>query len=390
MIPNLSWTRRTFVSTLSLTGAAAMAGQVRSLDLPTHDTCPARAPFLAFVGFPGGAIEHRHTIESYRVKDGTWTAINSLFAESPRSLALHPQLPILYVAHSTAIHHNLPRGSVSSYAIDDATGSLSHLSRQPLALSATYPSHLAVSPDGRTLLASATGGGAYNFFTLGPDGAILSNPYALKQTGSGPHPLQRAARPHTALFQKASSSSYATDLGADRLNQIAFEDAVPIVRSRLSFVPGCGPAHLVLHPSGELLLVANRFRPAISVVPVDATSGDLRSPFEHYPLGTYLAGPIALGNAGDRVYATGIQRNGRTIVSVFALAHRVGKLRLIQQTPIDAIAAPEQLLRHDNELLFVGAAGVVSLSIARRTGLLGEPKVALLKGGAASLAVRTT
>jgi hypothetical protein len=84
-----------------------------------------------------------------------------------------------------------------------------------------------------------------------------------------------------------------------------------------------------------------------------------------------------------------MQRSGRTIVSVFAIAHQTGKLRLAQQTAIDAVADPQQLLRHADELLLVDEGGVDSLSIHPRTGLLGEPKVAVSKRGATSLAVRT-
>jgi 6-phosphogluconolactonase (cycloisomerase 2 family) len=203
------------------------------------------------------------------------------------------------------------------------------------------------------------------------------------------HVLQSRARPHSVLFQSTYDSAYATDLGADRLNQIALNNAVPTVESRLSFAPGSGPSHIVLHPSGRLLFVVNRLRPGITVVAIDAASGALQSASATYPVDAECAGPIALSATGDRIYIASVQRTGETILSAFAFAQNIGKPRLIQRTSVPRITAPEQLMRHDNQLLLVGAGGVVSVPIERRSGLLGVPIVAVLEPDAVSLALRT-
>jgi 6-phosphogluconolactonase len=239
------------------------------------------------------------------------------------------------------------------------------------------------------LLVSATAGGAYKLFSLRRDGTISPSPYPLKQAGSGPHSLQSSARPHSALFQSTCDSAYATDFGTDRLNQIALNGTVPTVQSRLSFAPGSGPAHIALHPSGRLLLVVNQLRSEITVVAIDAVSGALQSAIATYPLDAEHAGPIALSAAGDRIYVASVQRSGETILSAVAFAQNVGEVCLIQQTSVPRITVPEELMRHGNQLLLVGAGGVVSLPLEPRSGLLGVPTVAVLKPDAVSLAVRT-
>jgi 6-phosphogluconolactonase len=323
------------------------------------------------------------------VEAGRWITTDApMQCESLRSLALHPKLTVLYAAHSTALDGGLPRGSVSAIAFDPASGVLRLLGRQALSLSATRPEHLAVSPDGRTLLVSASGGGAYNFFSLAADGAILATPYALKQTGCGPHPLQGTACPHVAVFHSRGSAAYGSDLGADRINHIAFNRDLPTVRSRVSLAPGGGPAYVVLHPSDELLVVTNRLRPALTVIPIDINSGNLLSPVEHIAVDAELGGPLAMSRSGDRVYMANTRCSGESVVSVFRLARSAGRLRLLQQTPVPRFLNAEQLLRVGDQLLLVGAGGVVSLPLDLGTGLVGEPMVALKEPGAVSVAVR--
>jgi 6-phosphogluconolactonase len=385
-----AWNRRTFVSALGLTVAAAAAPAIGEGQLPLARKRPGAGPsFLAFTGFSAPGDRGMDRIECHRVEAGKWiTAGAPMQCESLSALALHPKLTVLYAAHSTALHGGLPRGSVSAIAFDLASGVLRLMSRQGLSLSATRPEHLAVSPDGRTLLVSASGGGAYNFFSLAADGAILATPYALKQTGCGPHPLQGAACPHAAVFHSEGSAAYASDLGADRINHIAFDSDLPTVRSRVSLAPGSGPAYVVRHPSEELLVVASRLRPALTVIPIDTDSGNLLSPVEQLAVDAELGGPLAMSRSGDRVYMASMQRSGESVVSVFRLSRSAGRLRLLQQTPVPRFLNVEQLLRVDDQLLLVGAGGVVSLPLDVGTGLVGEPMMALKEPGAASVAVR--
>jgi 6-phosphogluconolactonase len=390
MSSQLTWNRRTFVSALGLTVAAAAAPAIGEGRRPqSQEPSGTGQSILAFTAFSSPGDRSVDRIESYRVGGGKWsTAGAPVPCESVSSLALHPKLAVLYVAHSTALHGGLPRGSVSAIGFDSASGDLQLLSRQALSLSATNPKHLAVSPDGRILLVSASGGGAYNFFSLAADGIVLATPDALKQTGSGPHPLQAAASPHSAVFHRSGSAAYATDLGSDRISHIAFDRDLPSIRSRVSFVPGSGPAHVVHHPSGELLVVTSRLRPGLTVIPIDAKSGNLLSPIGHFAVDAELGGPLAMSDSGDHVYLASIAHSGDSTVSVFRLARSTGRLRLVQQTPIPKFLNPEQLTRVDDQLLLVGTGGVVSLTLDKGTGLIAGSMVALKEPSAVSVAIR--
>jgi 6-phosphogluconolactonase len=390
MSSQLTWNRRTFVSALGLTVAATAAPAIGEGRRPqSQEPSGASQSFLAFTAFSASGDPNIDRIESHRVEGGEWSTVSApMPCESVSSLALHPKLAVLYATHSTMLHGGLPRGSVSAIAFDSASGDLKLLSRQALSLSATRPKHLAVSPDGRMLLVSASGGGAYNFFSLAADGKVLATPDALKQTGSGPHPLQAAASPHSAVFHRSGLAAYATDLGSDRISHIAFDRDRPSIRSRVSFVPGSGPAHVVRHPSDELLVVASRLRPGLTVIPIDAESGNLLSPIGHLAVDAELGGPLAMSHSGDHVYLASIPHSGKSTISVFRLARSTGRLRLVQQTPIPNFLNPEQLTRVDDQLLLVGAGGVVSLPLDKGTGLIGDSMVALKEPSAVSVAIR--
>ena len=369
MSPTPTWTRRNFVSTLGLTGAAAALEPHLSASLTPAARPTKVAPHLAFVGHSSKDGESH--IQTYRVENNIWHPVEQhrLPAKAPHALATHPKLAVLYVAHSVETHGNLPRGGVSAYAIK-ADGRHTLLSREPLALSATNPNHLAISPDGKTLLATSSSGGSYNFFSLTSDGCIQPTPYPLKQTGSGPHPLQATARPHSAAFAR-SGAAYATDFGADRLNHIAINNGVPTIASRLSFDPGSGPAHIAIHPSGKFLMVASILRPKLTIVPIDAASGQLETPTNHVAIDAPSVGPIAFSPEGGRFHTITNAKDGCLNLSTFRFSRATASLKLIRRAEHVTTAEPAQMTLAGGQLHLASRSGVYNLD-ARTGATLGE------------------
>jgi len=365
--PNLRWSRRTFIATAGLTAVDSMMTPLCTAEPRAKPVAQRSAPFIAYVGFApqGGSASDR--IESYRVDDGTWTNIGEPFAhQAPRSLALHPELPILYAVHSNAQYLHLPRGSVSAYSIGPA-GSLALANREPLSLSATYPEYFSISPDGRAMLVSSAGGGSYNLFSVAAGGTLLPTPYPLKQTGAGPHPLQSRAHPHAVLFHPSGVAAYTSDLGADRVTQMTLANRTLTIASRVSFAPGSGPAHLALHPSGNCIVVSSQLRPALTVLPLNRQSGKLDMPTQQMEVDAETSGPVAINRTGDRVYATASRGSGEISVSTYALSCATGRLRPMARMHLSELGNVEQIALVDDQLLLAGAKGIASLPIDRRS-----------------------
>jgi 6-phosphogluconolactonase len=388
MSPNRLWSRREFVAAAGLAGLGTAAG-ARGGE-PGNEPGPHRArPLLVFAGFelPGDAASER--IVSYLVDGERWTPLRlEAKARRPRALALHPKLPILYAAHCNAEHRNLPRGSVSTFQIDAASGALSLLGREPLSLSATRPEHLAVAHDGSALLVSAGGGGAYNFFSLSQDGTVSPVPYALKQTGSGPRESQARSRPAAVLFHAGRVAAYGCDPGADRLSHFSLRDGEPALSGRVCFPPGSGPAHVAIHPSGKLFVVGSELRPALAVVPIDEGSGDVRSPVQTLEIDAEQAGALAFNGRGDRVYLAARGHRGESLVMVHGVSPATHRLRQMMVVRVPGLGQVERIAAAGSQLLLAGAGGIASLPIDRRSGLLGQPSLAVRRPGAVSLAVR--
>ncbi len=359
MSPN--WSRRTFVSNLALSAAVPM----RVFGLGQGGA----KPYLAFMGRAFPSQPHLDRVEMFRVEGGCWSPLHcSVTALNPRALAMHPRMPVLYVAHATAEHGNLPRGSVSAFALDVHAGSLSLLSHQPLALSATHPNRLTLSPDGRQLIVAASTGGAWNIFHLDSDGVIQPVPSAIKLTGTGPHALQRASWPHTAVFHPGAPYAYATDFGSDHIDTIALAEPSPVFASRLRVAPGSGPAHLVLHPSGSLLVAVSNLRPALTVFRIGNNGDVVPEPVDHCVADAEVTGPLACNRSGDVLYFIRQDRSGDAVLSVFALSASTGRLRELQRIALAGKPLPAQLIALDDELLLLSEEGVDTVSLDRHSG----------------------
>ncbi len=408
---NPTWNRRTFLTTLGLTTAATTLPAVTRPDAPPAPAPAPARPAFAFVSMLNAHQGGVRTINTYRLEGSTWTEVLYPFDTFyPNALAAHPTLPVLYTASrpQSGPGGDARRGLATAISIDDPSFLsvektfersrhwLNQISRQPLALATTRPRHIAVSPDGRTLLVVDSEGGHLNLLPIADDGSLLPVEHVLKQTGSGPHASQRLPQPHSALFHPHASVAYTTDAGTDHLNLLSFAPSAgedhPRITDRLSFPAGSGPAHLTLHPSASYLLVTSRLRPAISVVPLDPQTGAFAAAIRHLPLaGNGTAGPTCINAAGTLVYATsfGSSPSSPTMLSTLRLS-RSGRLTSLHQQAIPHLSHVAALTLHGSDLLLVGQGGVVTLPIDDRTGLPGAPAHVVPSGNMTGIVLRTT
>jgi len=191
-------------------------------------------------------------------------------SERPAAIVRHPFRSLLYVANDVGLYRHQPRGTVETFAFDQEAGTLELVGRQPLSLSATRPQALAISPDGRSLIVAAFGGGAYNVLTIDESGLPSAPSVILKQVGHGEHPTEQAsAHPLDVLFHSLTGSAIAADYGADRLDILASDggevgNANMKVAARIPCEAGSGPSKVAMHPDRELFVVAQTLRPALT------------------------------------------------------------------------------------------------------------------------------
>jgi len=171
-----------------------------------------------------------------------WSPIGGAGLVSPSWLTAHPRLPVVYAASETA------DGSVTALELA-ADGTLSVLGSSDSGSRETGgadPCHLAVSADGRFLLATNYSGGSVTVFGLDPGGRIGDRTERKRQVGTGPvADRQQAAHPHMVTFDGPDTVVVA-DLGADALFGYRLEPHGRLsALSRSLLPPGSGPRQLV-------------------------------------------------------------------------------------------------------------------------------------------------
>lgn len=253
------WSRREFVRVAGCSSLAAMSLPGWALGER------ARAARFAYVGSGEG-------IASFAVERRRWRRLGTVKSAAAVSLVMDARERFLYAVNEVDVHEDLPRGTVEAYAIDEASGGLRLMHREPLALSATGPRHAAVSPDGRALVVAVHGGGAYNVLPIGEDGRVGRVSGILKETGAGPHEAQGAAHPQMVVFD-AAGRVVGADLGSDRLSVFALEEGGLRAAARCGVRAGSGPREVVMHPGGRMLFVGNGLDASVDCFAYDSRVG---------------------------------------------------------------------------------------------------------------------
>jgi len=156
---------------------------------------------------------------------------------------------------------------VSTFAIDPASGRLTHLGMTPLADSMAY---IVTDRTGRYLLSASYPG---NKLTINP---IADNGLVVEKTTQI---IPDRAKSHCILVDAANKHVYATSLGADTVMEWKFDPAkgtlAPIGPGIVPAKPGAGPRHLALHPTGRFLYLITETTDTIGAYAIDTPTGTL-------------------------------------------------------------------------------------------------------------------
>lgn len=168
---------------------------------------------------------------------------------SPSFLTQHPTLQVLYAATE------LDAGAVTAFAVAP-DGSLTELGAQPTG--GRHPCHVAVTADGRHLLAANYASGSVSVHPLDPDGRPCERSDLLDLDGEGPDP-ERQQGPHAHMVSPdpVGPGVLTVDLGSDRVWRARLDPVsgrLTDLAAAIVAAPGTGPRHLLRSPDGALLV----------------------------------------------------------------------------------------------------------------------------------------
>jgi 6-phosphogluconolactonase (cycloisomerase 2 family) len=356
--------RRAFLSGMGIGGAALL---LSPLHLPAVFRRDAEE-LLFFIGTFGEG--DAGTLHMLGVDRGKPSVLHSMPSKRPSAIVRHPYLSLVYVANEVSRYQYQPRGTVETFAVNQATGILELVGRQPLSLSAIRPRSLAVSPDGQSLLVAAFGGGAYNVLPIDESGLPGAPSGILKQAGHGEHLTEQAcAHPSHVLFCPQAGIAVAADYGADRLDVFTADDDDSgncglKVTDRIPCAAGSGPKKIALHGGGEFLAVAHALRPALTVFCLTSENKVVMT--KRIPQ-NYAPTAISFHPEHEVVYAAQSQVRSKTLLSTWSVDRQTGSLR-----PMGEIALPvgEVTAMHAaNSTLWMAAErGLVAVDLDTVTG----------------------
>jgi 6-phosphogluconolactonase len=154
----------------------------------------------------------------------------------------------------------------AGFAIDPASGKLTHVASGPLPDSMAY---IATDRTGRFLLGASYPGHKVTVSPIGPPGTVQAVQQVLPD-----HP-----NAHSIMADAANRHVLVPTLGNDRVNQFTFDAATgrlaPTTPAAVAVKAKAGPRHFVFHPGGKLVYVVGELDGTVYVFDYDAGTGKL-------------------------------------------------------------------------------------------------------------------
>ena len=209
---------------------------------------------------------------------------------SPSSLVVNAAGTRLYSANETAAVGPEGHGTVSSYAVDRQTGTLTMLNT--VSSGAAGPTYVSLHPEGRHLLVANYFGGAVSVLPLTDEGLLEEpsdvqapegeiGPTRATHAPPGSFAFSGHDRTHAHMVEATPDGRFVfhVDLGLDRIFVWKF-DAVagtltPAETPWVALPPGDGPRHFDLHPNGRWFYSIQEEGATVALYDFDAESGTL-------------------------------------------------------------------------------------------------------------------
>jgi 6-phosphogluconolactonase len=260
-------------------------------------------------------------------------------ADAPHAnfLAIHPNKKFLYSTNEITAADGKHIGGVSAFAIDEATGKLTHLNDQPSG--GMGPCFVGVDHSGKDLLIANYGNGVISCAPIGSDGTLAPCSEVIQLEGSGPNEKrQDHAHSHSFWLSPDNRFALAVDLGIDKVLVYEFDaengKLTPNNPPFAAIAPGAGPRHLAFHPNGKWVYVITELSNTVIFLEWNAQKGELHEvqtvptlPEDFH--GTSYCAEVLVHPSGKFLYGT---NRGHNSLAAFAIDSKSGALMSLGTT----------------------------------------------------------
>lgn len=268
-----------------------------------------------------GKLTHRHIVKN---------------VAEPSFLTIDKNRRYLYAVNELTEYEGKKSGAVSAFAIDQKTGNLDFLNKQPSLGGA--PCHITTSNNGKFVLVANYVGGNVSVFPVEKGGRLGASIDLAQHSGSGPNKdRQEAAHAHSITLDRSNRFAFAADLGVDKVMIYEFDAKTGKLKPNAAqeffrTKPGAGPRHFDFHPNGKFAFVINELDSTVSALDYNAKLGTLK---EIQTVST-LPGNFSLSNTTADIHVTpngkflyGSNR-GHDSIAAFKIDEKNGRLEFIE------------------------------------------------------------
>jgi 6-phosphogluconolactonase len=294
----------------------------------------ANAPAFMYVGsFTGEGRGHGEGLSVFQRTSNAWTLVQVLKdLADPSFVIINRQHTHLYSAHGDGTE-------ATSYRIDETTGRLTVLNRQPTR--GRNGVHLAIDATGRFLALANYATGSLVAFPVNADGSLAPVADLAAMTGTtGPHKTQQeSSHPHHCPFDRTGRFIVVPDKGLDKVFVYRLDTAagklVPASPPDVAARAGAAPRHVDFHPTKPLAYVINEIDSTITTYQFDPGKGVLEPLEIHTTLPTSYTGnntcaEIVVSPSGRFVYGS---NRGHDSIAIFSVDRTTGLLTSIGWEP---------------------------------------------------------
>jgi 6-phosphogluconolactonase len=284
-----------------------------------------------------GTLHQQIDALRFNAATGEFTALGAV-AQGLKStwVAPHPVLPVLYAVNDDRDKE----GSITAYAVDRSTGSLSRIN--DVLTGGRGTTFLHFDSASSTLLGANYNSGSVSSVAVNHDGSVGALESTIEETGSGPSPRQTSAHAHGVTIDPSGRYALVPDLGADRVFIYGFDRKTHALTQldgakprTFDLPPGSGPRRVAFGKTGQYAYVLTELSAQIMVLRWNAQTARLTL-VQSLPIssagfeGTKSGAEMALGQHGRFLY---VEDRGENALVVYRVNDFTGKLAEVQRTP---------------------------------------------------------
>jgi 6-phosphogluconolactonase len=290
----------------------------------------------------------------------------------PSYLTIDKDCKYLYAVNETVEYEGAKSGAVSAFSINQKTGDLTFLNKQPSLGGA--PCYVTVSENQKFVLVANYVGGNVSVYPIETGGKLGASIELKQNVGTGPNKdRQEAAHAHSINLDEKNRFAMACDLGVDKVFIYGFDHKTGKLKPNAAqeiyqTKPGAGPRHFAFHKSEKFAFLINELDSTLTSLAFDSKKGTLaeiqtvKTLPESYTGKNNTCADIHISPNGKFVYGS---NRGHDSIAVFKLDEKTGRLDYVEHTLTGGKTPRNFVISHDGKFLLAANQNSDSINVFR-------------------------